>query len=59
MEIQPIRIKLFGRDSDEEVEREEYFESFFNLDLASGFVFWTEQDPDYRVPLIRGLSVAG
>jgi hypothetical protein len=59
MDIQPIKIKLFGRDSDEEVERDEYFESFFNLDLASGFVFWNEKDPDYRVPLIRGLSVAG
>ena len=59
METQPIRIKLFGRDSDEEIERDEYFESFFHLDLASGFVFWTEKDPDYREPLIRGLSVAG
>lgn len=34
MESQPIKIKLFGRDSDEEVERDEYFESFFNLDLV-------------------------
>lgn len=59
METEPIKIKLFGRDSDEEVERDEYFESFFNLDLASGFVFWNEKDPDYRAPLIRGLSVAG
>lgn len=59
MESQPIKIKLFGRDSDEEIERDEYFESFFNLDLASGFVFWNEKDPDYRAPLIRGLSVAG
>ena len=58
METQPIKIKLFGRDSDEEVERDEYFESFFNLDLASGFVFWNEKDPDYRAPLIRGLSAA-
>jgi hypothetical protein len=58
MEIEPIKIKLFGRDSDEEIERDEYFESFFNLDLVSGFVFWNEKDPDYRVPLIRGLSVA-
>jgi len=37
----------------------EYFESFFNRDLASGFVFWNEKDPDYRTPLIRGLSIAG
>ncbi len=58
MESQPIKIKLFGRDSDEEIERDEYFESFFNVDLASGFVFWNEKDSDYRAPLIRGLSVA-
>ncbi len=57
METQPIKIKLFGCDSDEEIERDEYFESFFNLDLQSGFVFWNEKDPDYRNPLIRGLSV--
>lgn len=55
METEPIKIKLFGGDSDEEVERDEYFESFFNLDLSSGFVFWNEKDPDYRDPLIRGL----
>lgn len=59
METQPIKIKLFGHDSDEEVERGEYFESYFNLDLSSGFVFWNEKDLDYRVPLLRGLSVAG
>ena len=59
MESGPIKIKLFGRNSDEEIERDEYFESFFNLGLTSGFVFWNEKDPDYRVPLIRGLSVAG
>ena len=29
------------------------------FDLVSGFVFWNEKDPDYRAPLIRGLSVAG
>ncbi len=59
METEPITIKLFGRDSDDEIERDEYFESFFNIDLASGFVYWNEKDPDYRAPLIRGLSVAG
>ena len=56
MEKQPIKIKLFGRDSEEEIERGEYFESFFNLDLSSGFVFWNEKDFDYREPLIPGLS---
>jgi hypothetical protein len=56
MEMQPITIKLFGCDSDEEIERDEYFESFFILDLPSGFVFWNEKDVDYREALIRGLS---
>jgi hypothetical protein len=57
METDPIKIKLFGRDSDEEIERDEYFESYFNLNLKAGLVFWNEKDPDYRTPLIRGLSV--
>jgi hypothetical protein len=57
METQPIKIKLFGRDSEEEVERDEYFESFFNLDLTSGFVFWNEKDQDYREPLVAALSL--
>lgn len=58
METQPIKIKLFGCDSDEQVERDEYFESFFNLDLRARFVFWNEKDPDYREPLVRGLARA-
>jgi hypothetical protein len=56
MEIQPIKIKLFGCDGpDDGTER--YFESFFNLDLANGFVYWNEKDQDYRAPLIKGLSL--
>jgi hypothetical protein len=35
METQPIRIKIFGCDSDEEVERDEYFESFFRHAIVS------------------------
>jgi len=50
------KIKLFGRDADSDLE-DDYFESFFNLDLKGGFVFWNEKDPDYRAPLLRGLSV--
>lgn len=56
METTPIHIKLFGRDSDADIERGDYFESYFNLDLSSGFVSWNEKDLDYRTPLIRGLS---
>jgi hypothetical protein len=55
MESQPIKIKLFGNDG-EDVAEDDYFESFFNLDLVDGFVFWNEKDPDYRAALIRGLS---
>ena len=57
MESEAIKIKLFGKDEGEDDELEEnYYESFFNLDLANGFVFWNEKDQDYREPLIRGLS---
>lgn len=55
MEENPIKIKLFGRDGEPFIE-EEYNESFFNLDLKNGFVFWNEKDQEYRQPLINGLS---
>jgi len=50
-----VRLKLFGRDSDPFVE-DDYYESFFNVDLPSGFVSWNEKDPDYRAPLIIALG---
>jgi hypothetical protein len=55
MVSEPIKIKIFGKDQDEDLE-ENYYESFFNLDLKNGFVFWNEKDQEYREPLIRGLS---
>jgi hypothetical protein len=55
MDQEPVKIKIFGKDSDENTE-EEYNESFFNLDLANGFVFWNEKDQEYREALINGLS---
>ena len=55
MASEPIKIKIFGKDQDEDLE-ENYYESFFNLDLKNGFVFWNEKDQEYREPLIRGLS---
>lgn len=55
MGSEPIKIKIFGKDQDEDLE-ENYYESFFNLDLKNGFVFWNEKDQEYREPLIRGLS---
>jgi hypothetical protein len=52
---EPIKLKIFGKDQDDDLE-ENYYESFFNLDLRNGFVFWNEKDHEYREPLIRGLS---
>jgi hypothetical protein len=51
---QPVKIKLFGHD--QEADDKDYNESFFNLDLSNGFVFWNEKDQEYRQPLIRVLS---
>lgn len=56
MTSEPIKIKLFGKDSEVDFNEDAYYESFFNLDLKNGFVFWNEKDQDYREPLIRGLS---
>jgi hypothetical protein len=50
-----IKLKIFGCDS-RESKPEDYYESFFNLVLAEGFVYWNEKDQEYRKPLIRGLS---
>ncbi len=50
-----VKLKLFGRDSDPFIE-DDYYESFFNVDLPSRFVSWNEKDPDYRAPLIRALG---
>ena len=55
MRTEPIKLKLFGRDGPSDGE-DDYYESFFNLDLKQGFVFWNEKDQEYRAPLLRGLS---
>lgn len=57
MEKEEVKIKLFGRDADDDLD-ENYYESFFNLDLVNVFVYWNEKDFDFREPLIRGLSVS-
>ena len=56
MLVEPVKIKLFGKDDDEESLDEEYYESFFNIDLKNGYVYWNEKDSDYRNPLIKALS---
>ncbi len=55
MEREPIKIKLFGFDQPQDPS-DRYFESYFNLDLSNGFVYWNEKDQEYRVPLLRGIS---
>lgn len=55
MESEPVKLKLFGRDESDNPDHD-YYESFFNLDLKNGYVFWNEKDQDYRQPLLRGLS---
>lgn len=50
-----VKLKLFGRDSAPFVE-DDYYESFFNVDIPGGFVCWNEKDQGYRVPLIKALS---
>lgn len=51
-----VKMKLFGRDSDPFVE-DDYYESFFNVDLPGGFASWNEKDPGYRAALIKALGV--
>lgn len=57
VEIEPVKIKLFGNDKETDDE-EDYYESFFNIDLPQRYVFWNEKDQDYREPLVRALSNA-
>ncbi len=52
-----VRLKLFGRDG-EPFEEDDYYESFFQIDLPNGLVSWNEKDSDYRVPLLNALSSA-
>lgn len=55
LDSEPVKIKIFGRDG-EPFSEEDYYESFFNVDLANRLIFWNEKDPDYRDSLLRGLS---
>ena len=50
METMPMRIKLFGG------EETDAFETYFEVHLTSGFVFWNEKDPDYRAALLGAVS---
>jgi hypothetical protein len=54
-EVHGVKLKLFGRDQGE-FDAAKYYESFFNVDFPNGYVSWNEKDPDYRIPLIKGMS---
>jgi hypothetical protein len=55
MTKETISLKLFGRDEPSDRE-DDYYESFFNVDLKNKLVFWNEKDQAYRKPLLRALS---
>jgi hypothetical protein len=55
LEAEAVKLKIFGRDGEPFVE-DDYYESFFNVDLPNGFVYWNEKDQEYRQPLLRGLT---
>lgn len=58
LETHAVRAKIFGRDQDEAALDEDYYESFFHIDLPNGYVHWNEKDADYREPLLRAWSGA-
>lgn len=54
VEREPVKVKLFGHDEPHDPKL--YNESFLNLDLANGFVFWNEKDQEYRKAIVRSLG---
>jgi hypothetical protein len=57
MDKEPVKLKIFGKD-EEPFDEEAYYESFFNVDIPNGFIFWNEKDPGYRKPLLLALSAS-
>lgn len=55
MESESVKLKLFGQDGSDQLD-DDYYESFFHVDLTNRQVFWNEKDQDYREPLLRALS---
>jgi hypothetical protein len=55
MDSEPVKLKIFGKDG-EPFDEGAYYESFFNVDLPNGFVYWNEKDPDYRKALLQAFS---
>ena len=50
-----VNIKIFGNDSKDD-NKDDYYESFININMKDGFVFWKEKDVGYRNALINSLS---
>jgi len=55
LKTQPVKLKLFGRDS-APFDENAYYESFFNVDLSACFVYWNEKDTSYRESLLQALG---
>lgn len=58
LETHAVRAKIFGRDRDDAALEEDYYESFFHIDLPNGYVQWNEKDADYREPLLRAWTAS-
>lgn len=54
-ERERINLKLLGRDN-QPFEQEDYYESYFNMDLPNRIVEWKEKGAEYREALVRALS---
>lgn len=54
-DTQHVTMKIFGHD-EEPFDENVYYESFFHVDFAKGLAHWNEKDPEYRAPLLAGLS---
>ena len=50
-----VRLKVFGNDLPDSAPGS-YHESFFNVDLPAGHVYWNEKDVEYRAPMLNALA---
>lgn len=50
-----VRLKVFGNDRSDSAPGS-YYESFFNVDLPAGHVYWNEKDMAYRTPMLNALA---
>lgn len=55
LEAGAVRLKVFGNDRSDSAPGS-YYESFFNVDLPAGHVYWNEKDVEYRAPMLNALA---